>query len=32
MKYIDEPMIYFRSKFYVPNTNCFLVATIKIKA
>jgi len=32
MKYIDVPIIYFRSKFYVPNTNYLLVAIIKIKA
>jgi hypothetical protein len=32
MKYKDVTMIYFRSKFYVPSTNCLLVATIKIKA
>jgi len=29
---MDVPIIYFRSKFYVPNTNCLLVATIKIEA
>jgi len=32
MKYIDVPMTYFRSKFYMPNANCLLIENIKIKA